>query len=252
MRLPCIASLCALLLLLPGVASAGLEDLIAASKPAVVAVGTYSPTDSPRFGFRGTGFVVGDGNLVITNAHVLPAELPVGLGSLSIKPPGEADELQARRARVVGLDRDHDLALLRFDGAALPTLAVADAGKAREGMAVALIGFPIGGVLGYTPVTHRGIISSITSIVLPAASAQTLDPRAIRQLRQGAFDIYQLDATAYPGNSGSPVLDIASGQVIAVINMVLVRGSKESALRYPTGISYAIPARFVRELMANR
>ena len=252
MHLTRIRFLLALLLFLPGIASAGLEELIAASKPSVVAVGTYSPTASPRFGFRGTGFVVGDGNLVITNAHVLPAELPTGAGSLAIKPPGQADEVQARSARVIGLDRAHDLALLRFEGDALPALAVAEAGQAREGMAVALIGFPIGGVLGYTPVTHRGIIASITSIVLPAATAQSLDPRAIRQLRQGSFDIFQLDATAYPGNSGSPVLNIASGQVIAVINMVLVRGSKESALRYPTGISYAIPARFVRELMANR
>jgi len=71
-------------------------------------------------------------------------------------------------------------------------------------------------------------------------------------LRSGSFDIYQLDATAYPGNSGGPVVDADSGRVIAVINMVLVKGSKETAIRYPSGISYAVPVRFVSELLKER
>jgi S1-C subfamily serine protease len=56
----------------------------------------------------------------------------------------------------------------------------------------------------------------------------------------------------YPGNSGSPVFDVATGQVVAVINMVLVKGSKESALTHPSGISYAIPVRFVIDLLKDR
>ena len=50
----------------------------------------------------------------------------------------------------------------------------------------------------------------------------------IRQLKSGTFNIFQLDATAYPGNSGSPVFDVASGEVIGVINMVFIKGSKEA------------------------
>ena len=61
--------------------------------------------------------------------------------------------------------------------------------------------------------------------------------------------IYQLDAVAYPGNSGSPVYNPDSGEVIGVINKVLVRDTKESALSSPTGISYAIPVRYVHDLM---
>jgi serine protease Do len=114
------------------------------------------------------------------------------------------------------------------------------------------MGFPIGGALGFTPVTHRGIVASVTAIALPAPTAQSLNPQAVNRLRQGSFDIYQLDATAYPGNSGGPVLDAGGGQVIGVINMVLVRGSKETALSQPTGISYAIPVRFVTELLNQR
>ena len=61
-----------LLWLLPRPASAELADVVAAVRPSVVAVGLYSALTSPRFTFRGTGFVVGDGLTLVTNAHVLP------------------------------------------------------------------------------------------------------------------------------------------------------------------------------------
>lgn len=237
-------------------ARAGLEQVIAAAKPAVLPVGLFNPTDSPRFGFRGTGFAVADGNLVVTNAHVLPDPLPAeGSNSmLAVLTPAAAsgDAMPVRRAVVAGLDRAHDLALLRIDGAPLPTLALGDDALVPEGRSVAIIGFPIGGALGFTPVTHRGIVASVTGIVLPAPSAGSLNAQAVRQIRRGAFEIYQLDATAYPGNSGGPVIDVDSGRVIAIINMVLVKGSKETAIQFPSGISYAIPVRFVNELLKGR
>ena len=246
----------ALLGLGPVSAQAGLEELIASAKPSVVAVGVFSPTSSPRFAFRGSGFVVGAGNFVVTNAHVLPEVIPPGgsEGSLVVVVPTQAggSATAGRSATLLGRDREHDLALLRIDGPPLPALPLADEPRTREGAAVAIIGFPIGGALGFTPVTHRGIISSITAIALPAPGAQSLNAQAINRLRQGSFDIYQLDATAYPGNSGGPVLDVESGKVIAVINMVLVKGSKETAISHPSGISYAIPVRFVNELLKGR
>jgi len=255
-RLTLVCGLSVLAWLAPAPAQAGLEELIAAAKPSVVAVGVFNPTSSPRFGFRGSGFVVGAGNVVVTNAHVLPDVIPPGgsEGSLAVVVPtqGASEGVALRGATLLGLDRAHDLALLRIDGAPLPTLPLAEAAGAREGAAVAIIGFPIGGALGFTPVTHRGIVSSVTAIALPAPTAQSLNAQAINRLRQGSFDIYQLDATAYPGNSGGPVLDVESGKVIAVINMVLVKGSKETAISHPSGISYAIPVRFVSELLKGR
>lgn len=236
-------------------AGAALEDVIAAAKPAVVAVGTYKATDNPRFRFRGTGFVVAAGNLMITNAHVLPEAIPAGGsdGTLAVIVPGAADDAtRLRAARLLGQDRAHDLALLQFEGAALAPLPLGGDAAVREGRSVAIIGFPIGGALGFTPVTHRGIVASVTGIALPAPTAGALNAQAARQLRSGSFDIYQLDATAYPGNSGGPVLDAQSGEVIAVINMVLVKGSKETALQFPSGISYAVPVRFVNELLKGR
>lgn len=242
------------LLLVPGLATAGLVELIAAAKASVLPVGTFAPTDSPRFGFRGTGFVVGDGSLVVTNAHVLPEVLPAadGVAMLAVRVPGADDDTAVRKATLLGVDRVHDLALLRIDGPRLPALKVAAAARVDEGLPIAVIGYPVGGVLGFAPVTHRGIVSSLTTLALPAPSSQGLNAQAVRRLRQGSFEVLQLDATVYPGNSGSPVFDIATGQVVAVVNMVLVKGARESALSHPSGISYAIPAHHVHDLLKNR
>lgn len=226
-----------------------LPDLVARAKRSVVLVGSYALTDSPRFGFRGTGFVVGNGRLVITNAHVLP---PVDTGrvdrGVAIQVWTPESQWLVREAKVVATDAQHDLAVLSFDGPPAPTLRLS-ATEAREGTPLALIGFPIGGALGYSHVTHRGILSARTAIVPPATGPQGLTERAVRQLRQGAFEILQLDATAYPGNSGGPVLDVETGDVIGVVSMVLVKGTRESALSAPSGISYAIPVRDVTALL---
>ena len=243
--------------LLGQTAKADLVSVIAAAKPSVLPVGTFNATDSPRFGFRGTGFVVGDGSFVVTNFHVLPpageteggpvmAVLLVPVGK-----PGEATAQtgQLRRARVVSSDRSHDLVLLKIEGTPLTPLVLDEPGAAREGQSITLMGFPIGGTLGFAAVSHRGIIASITAAALPAATAQQLDPRALVRLREGNYEVLQLDATAYPGNSGGPVLDADSGRVLGIVNMVLVKAGRESALSNPTGISYAIPVRHLHDLL---
>jgi serine protease Do len=231
-----------------GTARADLPALIAAIKPSVLPVGTFNATASPRFGFRGSGFVVGDGTLVATNFHVLPEG---NTAQMMVMTDRSAESATGRRASVVATDRLRDLALLRLEGPPLPALALADGGSAREGQAVALMGFPIGGALGFAPVTHRGMVASITRAALPAQTAAQLDPRALVRLRQGNFELLQLDATAYPGNSGGPVFDAASGQVLGVVSMVLVKAGRESALSSPTGITYAVPVAALRELMAE-
>lgn len=234
---------------------ADLVSVIAAAKPSVLPVGTFSATDSPRFGFRGTGFVVGDGSFVATNFHVLPAAGETEGGPVMVvlvARPGEGasgQTSQLRRARVVATDRPHDLALLKIEGAPLTPLVLDEPGAAREGQSITLMGFPIGGTLGFAAVSHRGIIASITTAALPAATAQQLDPRALVRLREGNYEVLQLDATAYPGNSGGPVLDADSGRVVGIVNMVLVKAGRESALSNPTGISYAIPVRHLHELL---
>ena len=236
-------------------ARADLPAIVEAVKPAVVVVGYFKATSSPRFAMAGTGFAVGDGSLLITNAHVLADGATVDpdaqLQVLVRNPGGSggAAGLEPRSASVVEVDRVHDLALLRVAGKPLPALKLRESGTVREGQSVALMGFPVGGALGFSPVTHRGIVSSITTAALPSPTSRQLNEKSIRSLREGPFEILQLDATAYPGNSGGPLFDADTGEVVGVVNMVFVKGTRESALSNPTGITYAIPAGFVLQLL---
>ena len=245
------AAAIALLIAVPS-ARADLPDTVARIKPSVVVVGTFRATDSPRFRMRGTGFVVADGNHAVTNAHVLPEATENMAGMtvvVQVRRPG--GDLSMRQATVLQVDRVHDLALMRFEGAAAPAMQVGDSSAVREGQAVAFMGFPIGGALGFSSVTHRALISSITPAAMPTPTARQLNAATIRSVRAGPFDIFQLDGTAYPGNSGGPLFDPESGVVLGVVNMVFIKGSRESALSQPSGISYAIPSRFVAELIAD-
>ena len=113
-------------------------------------------------------------------------------------------------------------------------------------------GFPLGMVLGLHPVTHRAMLSAITPVVLPSLSARKLDARMIARLQKAPFAVFQLDGTAYPGNSGSPVYDAGSGVVLGIINMVFVKGLKETAITNPSGITYAIPSSYAHALLQQK
>jgi serine protease Do len=238
--------------MLGGCAREALADAIAAIervRVSIVAVGTYERTRSPGFQFRATGFAVGDGTLIATNAHGLPVSLDSERREvLAVVIPSRGKEPQMREARTVAADPDTDLALLKVDGPPLPALKLAeDAG--REGQSVLFTGFPIGSALGIIPATHRGMIAAVTPIAIPSPAASNLDARIVRRLTTGPFMVFQLDATAYPGNSGSPLYDPETGEVLGVINMVLVKSTRESALSQPSGITYAIPVRHLRALL---
>jgi len=239
-------------------AHADLVETIPKVKASVVLVGTYSDIANPRFALHGAGFVIGNGNWVVTNAHVLPDPAVADMNAKLVlqvrtEPKGLTGQgdLSMRQATVLELDRLHDLALLHFDGAPAPMLILRDSNTLREGQSVAFMGFPIGGTLGFSSVTHRATVSSLTPIALPVAHAQQLDARTVASLRSGTFNIIQLDGTAYPGNSGGPLFDPESGEVLGVLNMVFVKATKESVLSDPSGISYAIPSNYVQQLLQS-
>ena len=198
---------------------------------------------------RGTGFAIGNGNLIATNAHVLPDNNNPDAPVLAILSRNDQGQAQVRPAQVAKRDREHDLAVLRIDGPPIAALQLRNSDTVREGQLVGFTGFPIGGALGFSPVTHRGMVSSITPIALPGGNARQINEKLIRQVKSGTFNIFQLDATAYPGNSGSPVFDASTGEVIGIINMVFIKSSREAALSQPSGISYAIPSNFLIEAL---
>jgi S1-C subfamily serine protease len=239
---------CAAVICCASPAHAALKDTIPAIKPSVVGIGTLLRTRSPAIVFVATGFAVGDGLSIITNAHALPVLNLEGMETLGIV-IGSGDKLDFRPATVASVDREHDLAHLRLTGAPLPALRLEGGGIVAEGQALAFTGFPLGMSLGLTPVTHRAMLSAITPIMLPPLSSRQLDSRAISQLQRRPFQIMQLDGTAYPGNSGSPVYDPDSGIVYGVLNMTFLKNQKENAISQPSGISYAIPVRYVQDLL---
>ena len=235
-----------------GTASAALPDLIEQIKPSVVVIGTYAMARNPSFVMKGAGFVVGDGSLVATNAHVVPETFDVASGeSLAVlASPGGTNTVQ-RLAKISVTDKAHDLTLLRIEGPPLPAIILHAGSAAREGQSIAFMGFPIGNALGLSPVTHRGMISAVTPLAMPSANAQQLNAKTLTRLKSGTFDVYQLDGTAYPGNSGGPLFDAETGEVVGIVNMVFVKGSKESVLTNPSGISFAIPVSHLHALLRS-
>lgn len=236
------------------VAAESLADLVERLTPSVVGVGAAFPSRTPTKGrptqrLLGSGFVVSKGNqsFVITNAHVLPSDIDVDHGELLAVFSTVATGAQTRFAELVAEDRAHDLAVLRYEGAKLPAMRVST-DSARPGERIAFTGFPIGAVLGLYPATHDGIIAALTPIARPANRASQLSAAQMRRLRT-PFNVYQLDAIAYPGNSGSAVYRQTDGAVVGVMNSVYVKGTRENLLSSPSGIAYAIPIEHVLELL---
>lgn len=225
-----------------------LVETITRIKPSIVGIGTLLPTRQPPGQLLGTGFVVGNGRQIVTNAHVVAKELALEKKEFLAVFIGSESHPEIRPATKTYLDEEHDLVLLEVAGTPLPTLRLASNQPVREGQRYAFTGFPIGGVLGLFPATHRGIISAITPIATPAFNANQLTRDKIQQLRT-PFQVFQLDATAYPGNSGSPLYNPATGVVVGVINKVFVKQGRESVLANPSGITYAIPVEYVAQLL---
>ncbi len=229
----------------------GLPDTLLTIKPSIVSVGTFMPSRSPSGVFLGTGFAISNGQYIVTNAHVVPKLLDFDrLEKLAIF-IAQDNHSKMIFVDTVALDPAHDIAILKLKEGKLPHLSLGDKSMAREGQLYAFTGYPIGMILGLYPVTHRGIISAITPIAIPTYNTKKLDIRLIRRL-QHPYDVYQLDATAYPGNSGSPLYEIETGKVIGVINKVFVQDTKENILSKPSGISYAIPIEYVNNLLRNK
>ncbi len=238
-----------------GSAQSELPETISVIKKSVVAVGTLQNTRSPAFEFKGTGFVVGDGTLIATNAHVVSQMLNVEAREswvvLSAGASSNSPHSTAHIAVVIATDPAHDLALLRIQSGKLPVVQLGAERFMREGQNLALTGFPLGHTMGFFPATHSALVAAVTPAALPAPHAGNLNPAFIKRVQQGEFTLYQLDAIAYPGNSGSPVYLPETGEVVAVLNAGLVKATRENAAANPTGISFAVPVKYLKQLIQS-
>ncbi len=228
-----------------------LPDTLLKVKPSIVGVGTFLPSRSPRSIFLGTGFVIGNGQLIVTNAHVVAKPLSAEKmenWAIFITINGKPKMAFVDR---IAVDKKHDIAILKLRQGSLPALVLGEVSNVREGKLYAFTGYPIGMVLGLFPVTHTGIVSAISPVAIPVYNSGKLNSKIINRLQE-PYNVYQLDATAYPGNSGSPLYEINSGEVIGVINKVFVKETKENVLSKPSGISYAIPIEHVKQLLSKK
>lgn len=222
-------------------------DIVEKVKPSIVGIGVYDPINAPRANLHGSGFVIADGKHIITNNHVINKPLAENSRQKRVVFVGQGRKPITLDATVVKVDELHDLALLRVERKLTP-MKLASKTLIKDGTEIIFTGFPIGAVLGLYPATHKGIIAATTPVIIPANHSSQLDIKTVRRLRDPYF-IYQLDATAYPGNSGSAVYAANSGEVVAVINKVFVKTTKEAVLSDPSGITYAIPVKYVLELL---
>ncbi|MEM7569622.1 MAG: serine protease [Pseudomonadota bacterium] len=228
-----------------------LRAQVAQALPSVVGIMRFDPKSRVSTQLVGTGFVVVDGKHIITNAHV--ARLPSAQSQTKITyfavivAPGSAP--QRLRLQLVDRDARYDLALLKLPQAAdalpvLPLIATPD--PMVPGAPVFSIGFPIAGALGPFPAVSSGIISAVTPSISPQMRASQLDAAMLKAPR---FALYQLDMTAYPGQSGSPLLDASTGRVLGVVNATKLKSTKEKVLSDPSGISYAVMAAELRTFL---
>lgn len=161
-----------------------------------------SPQQSSGFG---SGFIISEDGFVITNAHVVDnaTEIIVGL-----------QDQREFNATLVGSDATSDIAVLKLDGANLPTVKLGDSDNLKTGQWVLAIGSPF----GFEHTATQGIVSALA-----------------RNLPEDTYvPFIQTDVAVNPGNSGGPLFNV-DGEVVGVNSQIFSRSGGYQ------GLSFAIP-----------
>jgi len=178
-------------------------------------------------GATGSGFVVDDDGLVVTNNHVVEGAQD-GDGDVSLS----FSDGTTAQADVVGTSASYDLAVLRIDAENLPALPLGNSDSVVVGDQVIAIGSP----LGLSGTVTSGIISAKDRPVT-AGSRDSDDSAYINAI--------QTDAAINPGNSGGPLVNL-DGEVIGVNSAIATVGGSLGAESGNIGVGFAIPINQVR------
>jgi serine protease Do len=162
----------------------------------------------------GSGVIISPDGYIVTNNHVVDGatDIRVTMSDRRIFP-----------AKVVGRDKLTDLAVIKINAKALPSVPWGDSTQLRPGQTVLAFGNP----LGFRFTVTRGIVSALNR------------PNPFGEDRRAPGEFIQTDAAINPGNSGGPLVD-ARGEVVG-INTFLV--SQSGAF---SGMGFAIPTQIVR------
>jgi serine protease Do len=211
----------------PGAAPETIADVVEQVMPAVVSVTTNlatpeSLTGEGRSAGTGTGFLLREDGVVVTNFHVVE-------GALNIRVV--TSDGRRFNARAIGGDPEADLAVLKIDPRAdLPVVPLGTSDRLRLGEQVLALGFALG--LEGGPSVTSGIVSAIER-TLTAADPNT--PEGQRTYE----DLIQTDAAINPGNSGGPLVNLA-GEVVG-INTAGIQASAAENIGFAIAIDRARP-----------
>jgi len=163
------------------------------------------PNQSPIRQGQGSGFIVSKDGLILTNAHVVD-----GADDVTVR----LTDRREFKAKVLGVDRQSDVAVIKIDASNLPTVKLGDPHDSKVGEPVLAIGSPY----GFENTATAGIISA-----------------KARALPDGTYvPFLQTDVAVNPGNSGGPLFNL-KGEVIGINSQIFSRtGGYE-------GLSFAIP-----------
>jgi S1-C subfamily serine protease len=164
---------------------------------------------------QGSGFIIDKEGHILTNYHVVANARQVEV-TMSNK--------KKYKAQVIGLDRSHDLAVIKIEAPSLQPAVLGDSSQLQVGQKVYAIGNPF----GLNGTMTRGIVSSI---------------RSVREPEGGFIDeAIQTDAAINPGNSGGPLLN-SRGDVIGINTMIA------SSVGQSAGIGFAIPVNAAKAVL---
>jgi serine protease Do len=215
--------------------NSAIEQLTARISPAVVQilVTGYGTQDENNHGQTalvsrehviGSGVIVDSDGYIMTNAHVVEGaqDIQVALATPSVEFPeqlGPAGKQRIVEARLIGMHKETDLALIKIDQTGLPTLALGSRQPVHQGELVFAMGSP------------EGLENSVTMGVVSSVARQADPNRPLVYI--------QTDAPINPGNSGGPLVD-SDGYVIGINTFILSNAGGSE------GLGFAIPSRIVR------
>jgi serine protease Do len=171
----------------------------------------------------GSGVILTADGYIVTNAHVVQGarKIRVRLPGLETPGPDGSKPHGPVSAKLVGLDKQSDLAVLKIDATDLPALPLADSDELKQGQVVFAFGSP------------QGLENSVTMGVVSATARQVSD--------ENPTTFIQTDAPINPGNSGGPLVDV-DGRVVGIDTFILSESGGSE------GLGFAIPSNVVRNI----